>query len=332
MPQSRDPLFGPYAILFFLTYCPNRGPRGRRRHLCVLLTRCSSIWKWVWVGQGLILASPLQNSCLCWFVLCWSVTGLCGCTHGQWEPWDSATSPHPLFCRGYHTTFPCVTMADMRASSPLAPLSVAAGWRNRDIPPKKWQCPCGKVQRIVQNLDSKAYSVHCSGTQHTDWVRYGKVVPVFFHGSISADTPLLGMLIRVDKHLQLLGAVPVASTLAAACAAAVVRLGPIPQVPNLDVDYAMDMDPDLDAAIPLRERKCPGVLLRQAGTLQQLRRMYPVMRGNYEKPPWEFCDRRGLFALDCRTDGRWDDLAGRYGPCLPCLDLLSGKHAARLNG
>ena len=94
----------------------------------------------------------------------------------------------------------------------------------------------------------------------------------------------------------------------------------------------MDMDPELDAAIPLRGRKCPGVLPRQAGTLQQLRRMYPVMRGNYEKPPWEFCDRRGLFALDCRTDGRWDDLAGRYGPCLPCLDLLSGKHAARLNG
>ena len=60
--------------------------------------------------------------------------------------------------------------------------------------------------------------------------------------------------------------------------------------------------------------------------------MYPVMRGNYEKPPWEFCDRRGPFALDCRKDGRWDDLAGRYGPCLPCLDLLSGKHAARLNG
>ena len=215
---------------------------------------------------------------------------------------------------------------------PLAPLSVAAGWRNRDIPTKKLQCPCGKVLPIVQNPDSKACSVHCSGTQHTDWVRYGKVVPESFQGSISADTPLLGMLIRVDKHPQLLGAARVASTLAAASAAAVVRLGPIPQVPNLDADYAMDMDPELDAAIPLRERKCPAVLPRQAGTLQQLRRMYPVMRGNYEKPPWEFCDRRGLFALDCRTDGRWDDLAGRYGPCLPCLDLLSGKHAARLKG
>ena len=58
--------------------------------------------------------------------------------------------------------------------------------------------------------------------------------------------------------------------------------------------------------------------------------MYPVMRGNYEQPPWEFCDRQGLFTLDCRTDGRWDDIAGRYDPCVPCLDLLSWKHAARL--
>ena len=46
--------------------------------------------------------------------------------------------------------------------------------------------------------------------------------------------------------------------------------------------------------------------------MQQLRRMYPVMRGNYEKPPLEFCDRRGLFALDCRIDARWDNIAGRY--------------------
>ena len=145
----------------------------------------------------------------------------------MWEPRDSATSPLPLFCRRYHTTFPYVTMAAMRASPPLAPLSVAAGWRNRDIATKKWQCPCGKVPTIVQNPDNKAYNVQCSGTQHTDWVRYGKVVPEFFQGGISADTPLLGMLIRVDKHPQLLGALRVASALAAASAAALVRLGPI---------------------------------------------------------------------------------------------------------
>ena len=58
----------------------------------------------------------------------------------------------------------------------------------------------------------------------------------------------------------------------------------------------MEMDLDLDAPIPLRERKCPGVLPSQAPTLQQLRRMYTVMRGNHEKPP---CGRRGLIALDC---------------------------------
>ena len=93
----------------------------------------------------------------------------------------------------------------------------------------------------------------------------------------------------------------------------------------------MEMDLALDPPIPLRERKCPWVLPRQAPTLQQLRRMQPIMRGNYAKQPWELCDRRGLFALDCRTYGRWDEVAGRYGPCLPCLDLLSRKHAARLN-
>ena len=134
-------------------------------------------------------------------------------------------------------------------------------------------------------------------------------MPEFFQGSVTSDTPLLSMLIRVDKHPQLLGAVQLASTLAAAGAAAAAQLGPILQVPNLDVDSAMEMDLDLDAPIPLGERKCPGVLSRQAPTLQRLRGTYPVMRGNYEKPPSEFCDRRGLLALDCCTDGRCDDIA-----------------------
>ena len=103
-------------------------------------------------------------------------------------------------------------------------------------------------------------------------------------------------------------------------------------MPDLDegsIDAALKME--LDALIPMRNRKPPGVLPRHAPTLQQLRQMYPVMRSTYEKPPWEFCDRRGLFALDCRADGRWDDIACRYGPNLPCLDLLSGKHAAWLH-
>ena len=87
------------STLFFLwRTAQTRAPRGRRPHLCILLTRWSSVWKWVRVGRGLILASPLQNRCLCWFVLCWSVTGLCGCTHGLWELRDGAASPPPLFC------------------------------------------------------------------------------------------------------------------------------------------------------------------------------------------------------------------------------------------
>ena len=53
----------------------------------------------------------------------------------------------------------------------------------------------------------------------------------------------------------------------------------------------MKMDVDRDAPIPLPERKCPEVLPRQAPTMQHLRRMYPVIWGNYEKPPWELYDR-----------------------------------------
>ena len=154
-------------------------------------------------------------------------------------------------------------------------------------------------------------------------MRYGKVVPEFFQGTVALDTSLLSMLIREDKHLQLLGAVQLASTLVAVGAAAVAE----GDLDEGSIVVALQMD--LDAPIPLRERKCPGVLPRQTPT--QLRRMYPVMRSNDEKPLWEFCDRRRLFAVDCRTDGRWDGIACCYGSCLSCVDLLSGKHAAGLN-
>ena len=56
-------------LFFSMAYCPNRGPRGRRPHLCVLLIRCSSVRKWVRVGQGLILVSHLQNNSA--NVACW---------------------------------------------------------------------------------------------------------------------------------------------------------------------------------------------------------------------------------------------------------------------
>ena len=72
-------------------------------------------------------------------------------------------------------------MANMHACpSCLPPLSVAAGWRNRLLLKKKWQCPCGKVLPKVQTPESKAFGIHCSGAQHKNWVRYGKVVPEFF--------------------------------------------------------------------------------------------------------------------------------------------------------
>ena len=55
------------------------------------------------------------------------------------------------------------------------------------------------------------------------------------------------------------------------------------------VDAALEMD--LDVPIPLWERKCPGVLTRQAPTLHEMRRMYTIVRCNYEEPPSEVCER-----------------------------------------
>ena len=77
-------------------------------------------------------------------------------------------------------------MADMRASPPsLPPINVAEGWHNCDIPTKKWHCPYGKDLPIMQSAESRALGIHCSGTQHTNWVRYGKVVLEFFQGRVS---------------------------------------------------------------------------------------------------------------------------------------------------
>ena len=69
---------------------------------------------------------------------------------------------------------------------------------------------------IAQGPHSKAFGTQCSSVQHTDWVRYGKFAPEFFHGSLASYTSLLDMVICLDKHPELLGAIRLASTLAAA--------------------------------------------------------------------------------------------------------------------
>ena len=140
------------------------------------------------------------------------------------------------------------------------------------------------------------------------------------------------MLIRVDKHLELLGAVRLACTLASPGAAVVVEVVPNLTMPKLDegsIDAALDMH--LDALILLPGRKCPGVLPLQVPALQQLRRMYPVMGGSYEKAHWEFCDRQRLFALNSRKGSRWDDIAGRYAPLsgVPGFAIREACRAAR---
>ena len=80
------------------------------------------------------------------------------------------------------------------------------------------------------------------------------------------------MLIRVDKRLELLGAVRLASTMVAAAASIVADLPralPVAALAEGSIDAALEMD--LDGLIPLSERKCPGVLRRQAPMLQQRR-------------------------------------------------------------
>ena len=110
-----------------------------------------------------------------------------------------------------------------RISLLIPPISVAAGCRNRPILTKTWPCPYGKVVPALQTPESNVFGIHCSGAHHKDRVRYGKVVPEFFQGSVPSYTYLLSMLIRVDKDIEFLGAVRLASTLAAS---AVAILGP----------------------------------------------------------------------------------------------------------
>ena len=96
------------------------------------------------------------------------------------------TIPFPRFHCRYYKSSTCSPIADMHASvSCLRSLSVTVGWRNRHNLKKKWQCPCGKVLPTRQTPESKAFGMHCSGAQHKDWVRHGKVLPEFVLGSVA---------------------------------------------------------------------------------------------------------------------------------------------------
>ena len=142
---------------------------------------------------------------------------------------------------------------DMHALDPqLPPISVWSAWQGCQIVSKKWQCTCGKVLPTSQAPNSKPSGIHCSGAEHNNWVRCGTIVPEFFQGRVRSDPALLDMLIRVDKHLDLIGA-----TLAAAGAAVAANLAPTnPVVAHEEGSIDATLTMDSHARIPLSKHKC----------------------------------------------------------------------------
>ena len=210
------------------------------------------------------------------FVLFGSVTGLCGHTHGLWELLDSASTadklPLPVFVADTtniplpHKLLRCTHLppACLPLALPQGGATATSSRRNGSVPAARSCLQC-RPRRARHSASTALVPNIRIG-------RYGKVVPEFFEGSVASHNSLLSILIRVDKHPELLGAVQLASTLAAVGAAVVTELVPTLPVPDLgegSIDAALEMD--LDAPIPLGKRKCPGVLPRQAPTLQQRR-------------------------------------------------------------
>ena len=55
-------------------------------------------------------------------------------------------------------------MTDLRASPPyLVFINLSAAWRSCHIASKWWQCPCGKVVRIVHGPNNKVFGIRCLG-------------------------------------------------------------------------------------------------------------------------------------------------------------------------
>ena len=113
----------------------------------------------------------------------------------------------------------------MRGDAPrLHLISLPSGWRERHMPSKKWQWPCGKVVSPFQPLDNKGFHIRCLGTRHAECTRYSKVVPEFLQDCVGLNAAPLNMLIRVDKHRDILGAATLTTPLVAAGVAIVAHL------------------------------------------------------------------------------------------------------------
>ena len=183
---------------------------------------------------------------------------------------------------------------------PLASYNVEAGWQDRILAVKKWQSPYGKVVPVALGPTRKAFVyVFYKGESHKDWLQHAKMVAEYF--SLAAprgDTPLLNMMIRVNKKPDLQTTTSAGGAWAAATMAALANLKPSFE-PDMQPPIAEEwLDAALEGGLPKRGWDCHGVLPRQVTTLPQLTRTYYIMPRNHHGSSTIF---RGLLSLQSQA-------------------------------
>ena len=188
MPHSRGPPI--WAVHFlFESIVPKKGPLRAPSTMCVLLIHClfvqnvRSFWEWV--------------CAVCMWQSHHPDATLMGANRGA-NARMSAEDNEPFVTFGKICEVSHMSGEEGGNKNRRTVREVHIGHvSNRS---KKWQCPFGKVLPISQTPGGNAFRIYCSGAHHTDWMRYAKVVPEFFQGSVGQDTAPLNMFICVDKQ------------------------------------------------------------------------------------------------------------------------------------
>ena len=56
------------------------------------------------------------------------------------------------------------------------------------------------------------------------------------------------------------------------------------------------------------------------------------MRTNYEQPPRELSNSKGVHSFRCRGQAGDNEITDAYGRCLSCLKLKAGEWASKVKG